>query len=527
VADVLADEPLLLALIVVGLGAGIGAVRVKGLSLGPAAALLVGLAAGAIDESWSEAAGLELLREFGLVLFTYTVGLASGPSFANGVRRGGAAAIGTTVVLVAALGAASAGLAALLNLTPADRAGLFAGVSTNTPALQAASDGLESGDPVVAYSLAYPTAVIAMLVMTTLVLIRRPPLPVRLEVPTAPRPERIINWTVVVTAAGLPTLAELRQRHRGLGFSRIGRDGAVRVATEEQRLEPGDVVVVVGPESTVQAFTREAGQRSDVHLPLDRGTIDFRRILVSNRQLAGRRLADLDLTHRYGVVATRVRRGDDDIVAAEDFELGLGDRVRIVGPTDRLVEVARLFGDSERRLAEIDAVGLALGAAAGIALGKVSIGVGPLDLGLGIGGGPLVVGLVLGVVARSGPITWQIPHAANQLLRQVGILLFLACAGLASGSAFADAVVTRHGLEVAAAGVVLGGLFAAIIPLVLVVAVRRDSVETAGMLAGIETQPAALAYGLERSGDERLSQAYALVFPVAMIAKLIVVQFLV
>lgn len=157
----------------------------------------------------------------------------------------------------------------------------------------------------------------------------------------------------------------------------------------------------------------------------------------------------------------------------------------------------------------------------------MSIGIGPVELGLGIGGGPLVVGLALGVIARTGPVTWQIPHAANQLLRQVGILLFLACAGLASGSAFADAVVTRHGLEVAVAGVVLGGAFAAIVPLVLVVTVRRDPVETAGMLAGVETQPAALAYGLERSGDERLSQAYALVFPVAMIAKLIVVQFLV
>lgn len=121
--DVLADEPVLLALIVVGLGAAIGAVRVRGLSLGPAAALLVGLAAGAVDDSLSGAAGLEMLRELGLVLFVYTVGLASGPSFANGVRRGGAAAITSTVVLVAGLGAASAGLAALLDLSPADRAG--------------------------------------------------------------------------------------------------------------------------------------------------------------------------------------------------------------------------------------------------------------------------------------------------------------------------------------------------------------------------------------------------------------------
>ena len=374
-----------------------------------------------------------------------------------------------------------------------------------------------------------PTAVIAMLVMVSLVLGRRLPLPSTLEPPPVPpRSVSIVNWTVEVTAGGLPALGDLRSRYTGIAFSRVERGGQVHVATAEHRLEPGDVVVVLGPEASVAAFAHDVGTRSDRHLPLDRSQLDFRRIVVSNRRLAGQRLAALDLPHLYGVVPTRVRRGDDDFVASDDFELELGDRVRVVGPSEQLAPVARLLGDSERRLSEVDALGFALGATAGLLLGTATLHLGSIDLELGVGGGPLVVGLVLGVISRTGPITWQIPHGANSVLRQLGILMFLACAGLGSGTAFADSVGTRHGLELVLAGVVVGGAFAAIVPLVVTIVARRHAVETAGMLAGIETQPAALAYAIERTGgDERISRAYAVVFPAAMIAKVVAVQLLV
>ncbi len=287
--------------------------------------------------------------------------------------------------------------------------------------------------------------------------------------------------------------------------------------------------MVIGPEPSVAACCGHLGERSDHHLALDRGTLDFRRLLVSNRRLAGRRLGELDLTTRFGVIATRIRRGDDDWVVGADTVLELGDRVRVVGPAEQLGRVARLFGDSERGIAEVDAIGFALGIAAGLLVGTIALPLpGGIDIELGAGGGPLVVGLGLGVVSRTGPITWQIPHAANLVLRQLGILMFLACAGLASGTTFADAIVTRHGLDLALAGVLVAGAFAGLVPFVTQIVLRRDVVASAGMLAGIETQPAALAYANERTnGDERVVSAYALVFPVAMIAKIIVVQFLV
>jgi putative transport protein len=529
VVDFLADDSILLVFLVVGFGAGVGAVRVKGVSLGPAAALFVGLAVGAVDETLSGAEGLGLLRELGLVLFTYTVGLASGPTFFAGLRRGGAEAIALTAALVVALAGLCSLVAELLDLAAADRAGLFAGSATNTPALQAASDAVSSGDPVVAYSIAYPAAVAAMLVIVALLLGRRLPLPERLEPPPPPRAERIVNWTVHVTRDSMPVLAELRAQYPGIGFSRIEHDGVVEVATGGHRLVAGDRIVVVGPESTVASFCRDVGDRSDQHLPLDRTALDFRRIVVSDRRLAGRPLADLDLGPRFGSTVTRVRRGDDDLVAHEGFVLQLGDRVRVVGPAERLGAVARVFGDSERRLAEVDAFGFALGIAAGLAVGAVSAPLpGGVDIELGAGGGPLLVGLALGVVSRTGPITWQIPHGANLVLRQLGILMFVACAGLGSGATFADAIGTRRGLELAIAGAVVAGLFACLVPLATELVLRRDVVASAGMLAGIETQPAALALASERSeGDERISAAYALVFPAAMITKIMAVQFLV
>ncbi len=527
--DLLAGDPVLLVFLAIAFGAGVGAVRIKGVALGPAAALFVGLAIGAIDESLSGAQGLTVLRELGLVLFTYTIGLASGPTFFSSARRGGAVACLLTGGLILTLGGMCAAVGAMLDLTSAETAGLFAGSTTNTPALQAASDALTSGDPVIAYSLTYPAAVAGMLVMMSLVLSRRLPLPATLE-PPAPPPaaERVINWTVHVTANDLPTLDELQSRYQGIAFSRFERADRVQIATAEQRLHRDDVVVVVGPETAVAAFARDVGERSDRHLPLDRSQLDFRRIVVSNRRLAGQRLADLDLPRRHGVIPTRVRRGDEDFVVTSNFVLELGDRVRVVGPTDGLAQTARLLGDSERHLAEVDALGFALGATVGVIVGTAALDVGSLKLGLGIGGGPLVVGLVLGVISRTGPVTWQIPHAANQVIRQLGILMFLACAGLGSGTAFADAIGTRHGLKLVAAGALLGVAFAALVPLVVTLVARRDAVEAAGMLAGIETQPAALAYGLQRSaGDDRISRAYALVFPIAMIAKIVVVQLLV
>lgn len=528
--DVLIDDPIALVLLVMGVSAAVGGIRAAGVALGPAAALFVGLAVGALDDRIAGGSGLGVLRQFGLVLFTYTVGVASGPGFVAGLRRGGVFAVGVTVGLVAALAGMCALAAEVLGLSSADRAGLFAGSTTNTPSLQAAVESVAGGDPVVAYSLAYPAAILSMLVVLTLLLGPKLRVPARFVPPAEPpAAEHLVNWTIVVDRPGLPSLGDLRERYPRLTVSRIEHDGTVAIATLDRVPQPGDVLVAVGPDEVVERFCGDVGHRSDRHLPLDRATFDFRRILVSDRRLAGKRLGDLDLLGRFGVTVTRLRRGDDDLLARDDMELQLGDRLRVVGPSGALADVARAVGDSERGLSELDAVGFAIGIAAGLLLGMLTVPLlGGIDVELGAGGGPLVAGLVLGAVARTGPVTWQMPRSTNLVLRQIGILMFLACAGLGSGSAFADALGTRAGIELLVAGAVVAAAFAALVALVVQMVMRQNPAATSGTFAGIETQPAALAYAADRTaGDERVHAAYALVFPVAMIVKIIAVQFLV
>jgi putative transport protein len=532
---VLTSDPLLVLFVVVAVGAAIGRLRFRGVGLGPAAALFAGLAISAIEPDLADLPAIIPL--FGLALFVYTVGLASGPAFFGGLRQDGVRVSAAMVVLLGAIGVTVAGVSALFDFDAGARAGLFAGSQTNTPALSAALEQLapaiatgDATDPVVGYSLSYPLGVLSMIVAAGLSL-RRLQHPSRREARTSTpvRSRHVTSATVIVGRDDLPTLGELRSwEGERLAFSRVEHDGEVDLATNDVRLEPGDLCTVIGDPDVVDRFVEWAGHRSERHLALDRRKLDFRRISVSRRELAGARLRDVDLEGRFGAMATRVRRGDADLVVDRDFVLRLGDRVRVVGPSERMGEVAAALGDSDRGLGEVDALGFATGLAIGLLLAQVTIPMpGGGEIELGVGGGPLIAALVLGTLSRTGPFTWQIPHAANLTIRQLGVSLFLGGVGIRSGATFADAVGTRVGLQLAVAGLLVTAA-TAVLASIMVWVLRRDPVDGAGMIAGIQTQPAVLAFAAERAdGDERIDTGYALVFPLAMILKLIIVQLLI
>jgi putative transport protein len=527
VVETIAENPVLLLFIVVGLGAAIGTVKVFGVSLGPAAALFVGLALSAYDEKLALPEGLQAL---GLALFTYTVGLAGGPAFAAGMRKGGVRVVLVVVGMLVALTGATYAVAQLSGLDRGARAGLFAGSTTNTPALAAAINDLKdagTSNPTTAYSLAYPVGVVAMILMAAAMLRRGETHPPAAPMAT-PAPEPATSRTVLVRRAELPPLGDLsRFAGQALTFSRFRHADVVAMATAEVRLVPGDLVVVVGPEEAVTAFTEWSGERSDEHLALDRRNLDFRRMVVSNRHLAGRRIGDLEITARHGAVITRVRRGDTDLVARDDLTLQLGDRVRVVGPSDRLAAVARELGDSDRSLFEFDAIAFSIGMVAGALIGLVNLPLPGASVKLGIGGGTLIAGLVLGVLARTGPLTWQVPQAANLTLRQLGTLVFLACVGTRSGTQFADALKTHTGVRIIGAAVVVCTVWALLSSLCIRFLLQRSPAESAGFLAGVQTQPAVLSFAMERTqGDDRVAYAYALALPLAMVAKIVLVQYL-
>lgn len=539
--DLLRANPLLLLFAVVALGYPLGRITVAGSSLGVAAVLFVGLAAGALDPDLKLP---EVVYQLGLVLFVYTIGLANGRGFFATLRRQGlrdagfvAGALGFAALLASA---AFVGL----GLSPGLAAGLYAGSLTNTPALagileylRGAGDGPTReqllAEPVVAYSVAYPVGVIGVLLAITLVERRwridyvAEGRRVR-ELVTASR--RIDSRTIRVTRAEATTMALHDLTHAegwDVVVGRVKRGDRLSLATGDTRLALGDLVTVVGAAEDLDRAAAFLGEASDERLELSRAAVDFRRIFVSDRRVAGHRLRDLDLPQQFGALVTRVRRGDTEFLPHGDTVLELGDRVRVVAPREALGPVSRFFGDSYRALSEIDVLTFSLGLAAGLLLGTVPIPLpGGVSLSLGLAGGPLVMALILGALDRTGPLVWTLPYSANLTLRQLGLTLFLAGVGSRAGYAFVSTVGGGAGVTLVLAGM---AITCATAILALWVGYRLLHIPMGfliGMVAGLHTQPAALGFALERTGDESPNLGYAAIFPIATIAKIVIAQLL-
>jgi len=285
---------------------------------------------------------------------------------------------------------------------------------------------------------------------------------------------------------------------------------------------------VVGDAHVVERVAHDLGHPSSVPLVLDRSQLDFRRVTVSNRDVAGRSLDQLRLPRRFGATATRVRRGDVDLLATDDLVLQLGDRVRVVARREQMGQVSKFLGDSERGASDLNPVGLAVGLALGLLVGLLTV---PMPRGgtfaLGVAGGPLLVGLLLGRTQRTGRILWTIPYQASGAVNQLGMLLFLSYAGSNAGHALSLALRTDEGPRLLAVGIVVTALTAAGMLFAGPRLARVSGARLAGQVAALDTQPAVLAYANERSaGDPRVNLGYALVYPVAMIVKVVLAPIL-
>jgi putative transport protein len=522
----LAENPLLLLFMVAAIGYPIGQLRVAGANLGVGAVLFAGLAIGAIDPSLKLP---EIVYLLGLVLFVYTVGLANGASFVTALVRGRGLRINALVVLVLVL---MAGLTLvmqrLLHLSPPVAAGMFAGTLTNTPALAAELEflrhaGAASAEPVVAYSLTYPVGVLGMIVALMIARRRMRPLA---------QPERASITMVVArvtnpdaTAEPLGELARAQLWHTS--FGRIKRGDELRVATPEVRLLLGDLVTVIGQPSELTRLVAWMGNVASDHIDHDRSELDTRRIFVSNREVAGHTLRDLDLPVRFGAVVTRVRRGDVDFVPDDGTIIELGDRLRVLAHRATIGDVTHFLGDSYRELSEMDVLTFSLGCALGLGLGLVPVPLpGGVELRLGLAGGPLVVALLLGHLGRTGPILWTLPYSVNLTVRQLGLVLFLSGIGTRAGYDFVRYLASGGGLLTFAAGAGMTLSAAALTLWAGATLLHLPFGTLAGTLAGLQTQPAVLGFALEQSKDESPNVGYATVYPVAMIAKVLLGQIL-
>lgn len=511
----------------VAAGSLIGAIKVGPVRFGAAGALFVGLAIGALDPRLGE--GLGLVQAIGLALFVYTIGIAAGASFFRDLRTqtpliGGAAAI------LVVLGALAVGVGRLLELSPGIMGGAFAGMLTATPALAAATSTLDgSTDPAVGYAIAYPVGVLVTMLLITVVV--RRPLPGRRD-PEPLAAAGLLDITVEVEhpmlVKEIPGIAVTPGRADGqVRMSYLLREGTMRVALPEDSLQRGDHLVLVGIPAAVRHAADALGHRVSRHLADDRTVVDFRRFVVSDPQVAGRTVAQLRIPAQYGGIITRIRRGDRDLLALPDMTLQLGDRVRVVVPRERMRDISALFGDSEKKVTEVDFVTVGLGIAVGVAAGLFSLPLGGgITLALGSAAGPLLLGLVLGRIERTGPLVWALPGAANLTIRQLGLVLFLASVGLANGQAFASTAFSLTGALVvlAAAAMLTIGLLAF---WALGRAVGMSAPRTAGAMAGFVGQPVLLSHVGTMVDDERTESGYSALYALGIIVKIVVVQIVV
>jgi len=537
IVTTLAENPILTLFVVVGIGYLLGEVSVYGFSLGVVGVLFVGLAVGSLSSSISVP---EVIPTLGLIIFIYTIGIQSGPEFFQSLReRGYRQSVFALIIVVF-----GAGMTLLVSrpahLSRARAAGLYTGAMTNTPALAAArellhqrgsSAGLSaeqlrsvSDEPVVGYSIAYPMGVIGVLL--SFAVLRRYWKP-KMEPPIEGSEIQAKDFAVMNPAVIGHTVEEVLRPHRDPGFivSRIQQGNASDIVRGDTRLARGDIVVAVGDDEGLIRAEQIFGQPVEAHIELDRSHLDFRRVFVSRQEIVGKRIGELDLEKQLGATVTRLRRGDVDFIPTRHTRLELGDRARVLTRRENFSAISQFFGDSIRGAAETDFGSVALGMVLGVLLGMVPIPLPGGTIRLGFAGGPLLAALILGKLERTGRICWVMPLNSNLTLRQIGLVFFLAGVGIRAGYAFAR-TLRQNGLEMLLAG---AAITLAVTLVSLIVGYKFLKIpfgSLMGLVAGIQTQPACLAYATREAGSDAPNVAYAAVYPVAMIAKIVLAQLL-
>ncbi len=540
----LAENKLILLFSIIGIGFLLGQIRILGFNLGVSAVLFVGIAFGALDKR------LVLPEEIyiiGLVLFVYSIGLQSGPSFfASFNKKSLRANLFVVIVLVAGAGLAAV-FTRLFGFDIPHGVGIFCGALTNTPALAASVEAVKSytaqypaemrealiNAPVITYGLTYPFGVLGVIlwfyVFTKWYKIDF----VKEEAERSKEAGvssiqtqtfRIINPAVIGKRA--EDILNLIERRRFV-LSRFKRGEIINILLPDTVFEKDDLVAAVGTMDSLKRALIILGEPSDEQITLDNAGFEYRRMFVSNEHVVGKQIHDLHLEKDYGATITRVRRGDIDFVPSPNTVLELGDRVRVVTRHENIQRITKFFGDSMKSISETDFLSISLGIVIGVFFGMIQI---PLPNGstfkLGFAGGPLIVSLILGRLQRTGSITWTMPFSANLVLRQIGLVFFLAGIGVKAGQGFGS-TFQSEGLLVLTAGAMLTTIISFLTLSIGYKYLRLPMSAVMGVASALSTQPAALAYANQQVQNDQPNMYYAMVYPASMISKIILAQLLV
>lgn len=526
--------------IAIAIGIALGKIKIAGISLGITWILFVGIALGSFGMQIDPTI-VAFVKEFGLILFVYSVGMQVGPSFFSSFKQGGMRLVGIASAIVL-LGVVTAYVIHLVTGTPiSTMVGVLSGAVTNTPGLgaaqQAYTDSTGLNDPTIAmgYATAYPLGVVGIIISIVLL---RAIFRIKLDkereaLESANESKFAAKISIELTNANLFGRTVLETRgliNRSFVVSRVCRvDGKIEIANAQTLLNEGDKMLIICANDDVEAIEMMLGHRIDMQhsdwINLDQQFIS-RRIIITQPHINGKTIGELRLRSNYAVNVTRVNRSGVDLIPEHNLELQIGDRLTVVGSEMAIEAVAKTLGNSMRRLREPNLISIFLGIFLGVFVGSIPIVIPgmPQAVKLGLAGGPLIVAILISRFGAHYHLVTYTTMSANLMLREVGISLFLAAVGISAGEGFIDTVVNQGGYMW-----VLYGVIITMLPILLVGIFARKVFKLnyftlMGVIAGSMTNPPALAYSNATASNDVPAVSYATVYPFMMFLRVLTAQ---
>lgn len=534
-------QQLLALAVTAAFGLMLGKVKVKGISLGGAGALFVGILFGhfglRVDPNV-----LHFIQEFGLILFVYTIGMQVGPGFVDSLKRHGLA-LNILAVSVILIGVATTlcifYFTDMRNNVPV-LVGMLCGAVTNTPSLGAANsafaaNGIDASLAGIGYAVAYPFGVVGIiLVMIILrVVFKQNPETAATQYTKiiADKSKEIESCTLAVTNANLDGCAirDIPEMQKlGVVVTRHCREKAINMPGEDTLLKVGDLIHVVGMPDAIAQMEMIVGAKQEKPITLQKSNLEVKTILVTNKKIPGKSIKQLALQDRFGVTVSRVTRGEFKFTGRLDLSIKFADKLQIVGTPEGIAAAAKELGDSLTALDKPEILPAFLGIFLGVIVGSIPIAIPgmPTPLKLGLAGGPLIVAIILSRKRKIGPLNFFMANSANLMLRELGITLFLSCVGLNAGIKFFDVLLNGDGFYYMGLAALITFIPLIIMGVIGCTVYKINYLSLCGAIAGATTDPPALAFANGLANSEATNVGYASVYPLTMLLRILSGQLL-
>ena len=518
------------------IGIMVGKIKVKGVSLGGAGALFVGILLGHIGMR-IEPGVLHFMQEFGLILFVYTIGMQVGPGFIDSIKRHGLVLniLAVSIVLLGVLATVLIYFTTSMHENVPVLIGMLCGAVTNTPSLGAANSalsaaGVDASLTGVGYAVAYPFGVIGIILVMILVRVffkQKPDVAAaEYQKEIAEQSKEIMSCTLRVDNANLvgckikdiPGLTST-----GAVVTRHARDQVVNMPKDDMTLELGDLVHVVGMPEAIEGLQKIIGEKQATPITLQKSNLSVKTILVTNKKILGKSIKQLALNDRFGVTVSRVTRGGFKFTGRLDIRVKFADKLLVVGTPESIAAAAKELGDSLTALDHPEILPAFLGIFLGVIVGSIPVAIPgmPTPLKLGLAGGPLIVAIVLSRKRKMGPLNFFMANSANLMLRELGITIFLSCVGLNAGIKFFDVLLNGDGFYYMALSAIITFVPLMIVAIVGKAVFKVNYLSLCGVLAGATTDPPALAFANGLSNSEATNIGYASVYPLTMLLRIL------